>query len=157
VRTGFSAKWRKETTPVLLPEQVAELAAEMLAEAPAERRGNCVWLEPGRVDFGNWGFPAQSAVRNGEQEVGVQRAVAATSGADGTGFETTVQRLLNLPAGLSLAGGGLGRTPGWDSLRHIELLLGLERAYAIRFSSGEIERARDFEGLMNLWRQKVSP
>lgn len=158
VRTGFSAKWRKETTPALLPEQVAELAAEMLAEVPAERRGNCVWLEPGRAEFGNWGFPPQAAVRNGAQEGGANGAVAATGGAGGeTGFEATVQRLLNLPAGLSLAGGGLGRTPGWDSLRHIELLLGLERAYDIRFSSGEIERARDFEGLMNLWRQKVSP
>jgi short-subunit dehydrogenase/acyl dehydratase len=158
VRTGFSAKWRKEAMPVLLPEQVAELAVEILTEVPAERRGNCVWLEPDRTEFGNWGFALQGFVRAGEQENSNHEPVALASEAVGADrFEATVQRLLNLPANRSLAGGGLGRTPGWDSLRHIELLLGLERAYDIRFSSSEIERARNFESLMNLWRQKVSP
>lgn len=157
VKTGFSAKWRKDGTPVLLPEQVAELASEILDESPAERRGNCVWLEPGRADFGNWGCSPQAEVRRGDQDIVTQGPAAAPTAEGGAnGFEAAVQRLLKLPANLPLAGGGLGRTPGWDSLRHIELILGLERTYDIRFSSGEIERARDFDGLMNLWQQKVS-
>ena len=97
-------------------------------------------------------------MRRGDPETITQGPVAAPAAAgEANGFEATVQRLLALPESIPLAGGGLGRTPGWDSLRHIELILGLERTYDIRFSSGEIERARDFEGLMNLWQQKVSP
>jgi NAD(P)-dependent dehydrogenase (short-subunit alcohol dehydrogenase family)/acyl dehydratase len=158
VRTGFSAKWRKEATPALLPEQVADVAAEMLAEAPVERRGNCVWVEPGRTEFGNWGFQPQGVVRSGSEKSSDHEPGAVRAGVSGAAaFEATARRLLKLPANLPLAGGGLGRTPGWDSLRHIELLLGLEHAYGIKFSSGEIEHARDFEGLANLWMQKVSP
>lgn len=156
VRTGFSANWRKESTPTLLPEHVAEVAADMLAGGSSDSR-NCVWMEPGHTEFASWRHATDGLARRGAEASGATgTAPVPTDSGDANGFEASVQRLLGLAADISLAGGGLGRTPGWDSLRHIELLLGLERDYGIKFSSAEIEQARDFEGLATLWKKKHS-
>jgi acyl carrier protein len=62
-------------------------------------------------------------------------------------LERTVRAALALPASVPLDNGGLGLTPGWDSLKHIEIMLAVERDCAIEFSSSEIDRLSTYSGL----------
>lgn len=154
VRTAYAAKWIKDEDDAMLPEEVAAVAAEWLTAGTA----SYVRLEAGRSEAGRWGFAPQSlaTVAAAQPVAAATQAAAAPAVAGHAGFDDTVRRLLRLPDTLPLQGAGLGRTPGWDSLRHIELILGIERSYGIGFTAGEIERTRDFESLADLWRQKVA-
>lgn len=53
--------------------------------------------------------------------------------------EELVRNSLNL-VDVDIFNGGLGITPGWDSLRHIEIILELENQYKCKFSSQDIEK-----------------
>ncbi|HUE16330.1 MAG TPA: HAD-IIIC family phosphatase [Planctomycetaceae bacterium] len=67
-----------------------------------------------------------------------------------------VRKLLRLPANADLSDAGLGVTPGWDSLKHIELLLALESALGIRFGAGEMEFLHRFTELDALCQKKLA-
>lgn len=156
VRTAYSDKWRNAATAALLPEEVAEVAADMLA--PDSWTGNhFLWLEPGDARSGTWGFQSGgvNSRRADDHDIRVEPADVGRT-ADTAGFEMMVRQLLKLPPQFPLSGAGLGRTPGWDSLRHIELVLGIEREYGIGFSAKEMEMTHDFDALTNLYKQKVT-
>jgi 3-oxoacyl-[acyl-carrier protein] reductase len=51
-----------------------------------------------------------------------------------------VRSFFRLPNETSLAEAGLGVTPGWDSLGHLELLLHLESTLGLSFTSSELSR-----------------
>jgi NAD(P)-dependent dehydrogenase (short-subunit alcohol dehydrogenase family)/acyl dehydratase/acyl carrier protein len=154
VRTSFSAAWRQDGMATLLPEQVAETAADMLA-AGTGSNGHFLWLEPNSAEYGTWGF--QPAGVRGRVTAVPEHAgeVPADAKLGGEELESMVRQLLKLPPGVAMNDAGLGRTPGWDSLRHIELVLGIERAYGIKFTAAEIEQTREYAGLVSLWQQKV--
>lgn len=40
--------------------------------------------------------------------------------------------------------------PGWDSVMHITLMMGVERAFDIRFRSGEVAGLKDVGALIDL-------
>lgn len=67
-----------------------------------------------------------------------------------------VRELLNLPPNADLTEAALGITPGWDSLKHIEILVSLESAFDIRFLSSEMETLHRFADLDSLCRQKLA-
>jgi short-subunit dehydrogenase/acyl dehydratase/acyl carrier protein len=156
VRTPFSAAWRKDAIGSLLPEEVAETALNMLT-SPATPGKMYTWLEPGLVASGTWGFrPADSSIQPTAvtQGIGNQFPARSTTGSDE--FSDTVKRLLKLPSNTLMAGTGIGKIDGWDSLRHIELIIGIERVYGISFTSGEIDQTREFDGLLSLWQRKTA-
>jgi acyl carrier protein len=45
--------------------------------------------------------------------------------------------------------------PGWDSLRHVSLVLAVERAFGIRFSSAEVAMLQDAGELQDLVTTKL--
>ncbi len=55
-----------------------------------------------------------------------------------------------------MSAAGIDRFPGWDSLRHIELMLHLEEQLGIGFTAGEIESTTQFNELCDLIGQKLS-
>jgi acyl carrier protein len=59
-----------------------------------------------------------------------------------------------LPDDGDLSQAGLGYTPGWDSLRHITLLLDIEAMLGVRFTSGEMEGAQSYRELAALVTRK---
>ena len=69
---------------------------------------------------------------------------------------TLVRKLLRLPANADLSAAALGITPGWDSLKQIELLVSLESALGIRFLSSEMESLHRFTDLDSLCRKKIA-
>ena len=55
-----------------------------------------------------------------------------------------------------MSGAGIDRYPGWDSLRHIELMLHLEERLGIAFSAGEMERTTQYNALCELVGRKLA-
>lgn len=48
------------------------------------------------------------------------------------------------------ADAALERTPGWDSLTHLQLMMAVERSFAIRIPTEEMQKVTDFETLQSL-------
>jgi acyl carrier protein len=51
---------------------------------------------------------------------------------------------------------GAADVDGWDSLMHVTLMLEVERAFGVRFSSGEVADLVDVGQLVDLVESKVS-
>ena len=43
-----------------------------------------------------------------------------------------------------------GQVPGWDSVMHITLMMGVERAFGLRFKSGEVAGLKNVGELCDL-------
>ncbi|MBF0498575.1 MAG: HAD-IIIC family phosphatase [Candidatus Riflebacteria bacterium] len=61
-----------------------------------------------------------------------------------------IRKFLHLAPDFALAEAGLGLTPGWDSMRQLELLLSIESAFDITFRSQEMEKTTTYKDLRKL-------
>jgi len=160
VATAFSEAYRGPETPALLPAEIASRLLDLLNDRKSLDRDMIV--EVGRIERGRFGFvPAGSRVQPSVPPAGSgpERSAAPIAnmpGGDGLDaqLERSVLAALKLPADFDLSGGGLGITPGWDSLRHIELLLAIESQYGVRFTSGEIDATHRLDQLTKLLQEK---
>jgi hypothetical protein len=104
--------------------------------------------------------PGSTAPRAAARRAPAPRAGAPSGGGspedDRSPAAVVVRKLLQLAPDADLGHAGLGVTPGWDSLKHIELLVTLESALGIRFGSGEMEALHRFSELDSLCRQKIA-
>lgn len=165
VDTPFSAAYRRPDDAPMLAEEVAEhLVAFLATPGPAE---SYRILQPAGELAGRFGFqPATgaSSPRAAEPAPAALREAplpkAAPAQAAGPAAEadvaSVVRRRLGLANGADLAGGGLGLTPGWDSLKHIEIVLALEEAFGIQFQSAEMEGTTLFKELESLCARKLA-
>lgn len=152
VRTSYSDRHRPADSDALLPEEVAE---RVVASLSGERgAGQYVWLEPSALRFGAFGFrgadvsraaPAQSFANAGPT------AKASVSVSD-VAVDELVRAFFGAGSDADLSEAGIDRYPGWDSLRHFELMLHLEQELSIRFSSTDLDRTTD----MRLLREVVA-
>ena len=160
VVSQFSAAHRPADQPALLPQEVAAHALDFLAEPNAA--DNMRMIHPGRVVTGRYGFSTvartlSDAVVHGPAVAAPQVATAATgSGTPPSMLRRLIRTVLKLAPDADLAGGGLGSTPGWDSLKHIELILEIESALAIRFDTSEIDQTSNYDALLALCLRKMS-
>jgi short-subunit dehydrogenase len=141
VATAFSAETRGDS-PALLPQEVAAAALAMVEspDSPA------VVLEVGRFESGRLGLASPQDPRRAAPPTETVPEVSAASAS--SSIEDAVRHVLRLPRGTSLAGGGMGITPEWDSLRQIEIVLALESALGVRFTSAELAELNRFDSLL---------
>lgn len=161
VATAYSASVQG-AAPAMIPE---ELAQQVLRAALDEKVGQAIVIEMGRSHTGKLGFHTEGRGRGPSLSDMAEEAEQSTRTDTtdlNTGLEDLDQRIaqvvsakLNLPADAELVGGGLGKTPGWDSLRHIELVLKLESVFGIRFASQEIENMLEFDALCDITRRHL--
>ena len=145
VATAFSAETRGDN-PALLPQEVAAVALEMVESPDA----TAVLLEVGRRDSGRLGLAVSQDARRAVPPIETAPgAPAATEAAPASAsIEDAVRQVLRLPRGTPLAGGGMGITPEWDSLRQIEIVLALESTLGVQFSSAELGELNRFDSLL---------
>ncbi len=166
VHTPFSKTLRGPDTLCLLPEQVAEAAVDLLTGKQGGNKGGYVWMEPGRsLQFGHFGFHGgaeRQPVQESDHEPDSTEKPTNTDtsprqgGASRNGqLEDMVRRFFNVADDHDLSEAGLDRFPGWDSLRHIELMLHLEKRLGIHFDSMEIDRTKQLTDLNRLIREKI--
>ena len=158
----FSQAFRPEDAECLLPEETAEAIVEEL-EAADRRPGGYLQLAPGVKRRGKFGFHQHqgqadresTGLSNGEalDHSGLASLRRQPSEA-GAALANLIRRFFRLPNEASLAEAGLGVTPGWDSLGHLELLLHLESTLGLSFSSGELSRTTRYAELQRLFDAK---
>ncbi|MYT33695.1 MULTISPECIES: SDR family NAD(P)-dependent oxidoreductase [unclassified Streptomyces] len=158
VQGGYSAAVRPADVLGLLPEEVAELVAAELraADAPARR----VWLTPeGVTRFaldGAQEAAAPPAASPASPPVHAERAAPApgTAPNDLTGrVEAAVRSVLG--AGADVREGGVGLTPGWDSLGQIQIVLAVEAEFGIRLPAASLTGTGRFDQLCRVVAEQV--
>ncbi|HUY31355.1 MAG TPA: SDR family NAD(P)-dependent oxidoreductase [Pirellulales bacterium] len=148
-----------------LPEEVAETVAD-LAEQDDRFSGGYVSIAPGIVRRGAWGFrlsppasagtesvaPANSPGDDTEPCASPHAAAAASSSlpTHQAELESLLRRAFQLSDTVDLSEAALDTTPGWDSLAHLQLLLSIESALGISFSSQELSQTTCFAELRRL-------
>jgi short-subunit dehydrogenase len=154
VSTAFSEALRGDA-PSLLAQEVAAAAGEMI-DAP---QAAAVVLEVGGRRNGALGFlPEGARVVAGSPVadlIPASPSAAAERASPAAPVEEIVRRVLRLPHGSPLIGGGIGVTPGWDSLRQIEIILALESGLKVSFTSSELTELSSFEALLGVCQRKL--
>ena len=148
VATEYSSMLRKVSREALLPLEVAEQIYAMVVDSKQVMR----WQEFSSIMDGNFAF---TPVKKPD----VQRLSNASSKFEhDPEWETNIsnkERLLNAITRVvksveheKIILGGLGFTPGWDSLAQLEIILEVEREFKIKFSSHEFELLKDFQRIL---------
>jgi acyl carrier protein len=65
-----------------------------------------------------------------------------------------IANVLNIPDTRLSAESSMRDTPEWDSLKHIELILELERHYGIALTGDEIAEMTSVQAIMDILQQK---
>jgi short-subunit dehydrogenase/acyl carrier protein len=158
VATRFSEAFQGNG-PALLPQEVADTVVQAIAEEHAQ--GNTVIVEPGYRQRGRRGFhvagaakPVATATGPAEDDAPATTTIAAHAGSSPAA--SIVRKVLRLAGTADLADAALGVTPGWDSLKHIELIVEIEAALGIHFRSEEMEAVHRFAELDALCRKKLA-
>ena len=151
VATTFSAAFRDEVAPALMPSEVADHLLALIEDRQAADRDMIVdtrGARRGRFGFGAAAAPAQTGAP--------AQAAAASAGpiaqapqARGA-LDNVIRKGLALAPDFPLAGAALGVTPAWDSLRHIELLMLIEEALGTHFTADEIDSTHRYDDLVRL-------
>lgn len=162
VDTEYSRSVRSPNETTLLPEEVAEAVVNHLTDN-ASGAPPYLWVEPGFRRKGSFGFHEATSASvqrdpatqdaGGPGPLGSSRPAAGTPGS--SGLDQLVRTFLELPPAYPLSEGGLDVTPGWDSLRHIELMIFVESELGVAFNTAEIAGATRYSDLAHLVEQKL--
>jgi NAD(P)-dependent dehydrogenase (short-subunit alcohol dehydrogenase family)/acyl dehydratase len=157
VATRFSDAYRSDSAPVLLPGEVADALIDLVSAR--EQPGNTVFLEPGSITRGKFGLHS-GAIAPEKMGSPVPSPVVAPSQASSPAvvdaIAPLVRAVLRLPGNHDLRGGGLDQTSGWDSLKHIEIILAIETQLGLHFKSSEIEATHRYDDLVALCAQRLT-
>ena len=147
VRSGYSDRHRPADAETLLPEEVAERVVACIAGEKGA--GQYVWLEPNVLRFGAFGFRHADAAPSAQSpSVSAPPKNMTPSAASGnSALDDLVRSFLGAAPDADLKEAGIDRYPGWDSLRHFELMLYLEQELSIHFSSTDLEHSTDMRRL----------
>jgi acyl carrier protein len=136
--------------------------AEALLSLLTDRQGtdNVLILEAGRTTRGRYGFSRSGVSANQEgapppTSVSSLHTAHIDVAASTDRISPTIRKVLQLPAIYDLRGGGLGLTAGWDSLKHVEIILEIESQHKLHFKSSEIEATHRYDDLAALCDQKM--
>ena len=134
----------------MLPEEAAEGMLDAIIE---QNIGQSLILDIDTINYGKYGFYENSiasgfsAVKSAGPDVNPGDSFSLSVVSNDADLESNISlevekiiaSSLNL-ADVDLSNGGLGITPGWDSLRHIEIILDLENQFNCKFSSQDIDK-----------------
>jgi acyl carrier protein len=71
-------------------------------------------------------------------------------------LDAAVRLALGLPGDVDLAGTAYGRTEGWDSVGHMELVVGIEGAFGITLAADDVLAMSDYPAVRRVVRDCYS-
>ena len=158
VATEFSSGLRGDIA-ALTPEEVAEATVELIENTPAH---NALVIEVGRQTPGGFGFYRVAAHTMGVPKIDYTDQRESVNLSEELGksrldevASEVVTRELRPFVVENLNDAGLGLTPGWDSFKQIEIVLALESALGVKFSSEELVQITRFDKLADACRRKA--
>lgn len=156
VATEYSASVQG-SAPAMLPQELAEAVVEVALE---ERAGRAMMIEWNTRRAGTLGFQDNqkplAPMATPQAEAPTQGITAPNGANTELQIASAVRKGLRLPGDAVLAGGGVGATPGWDSLGHIELILELEQSFGIRYGAGDVEKMLTYEALVAVTQARLT-
>jgi short-subunit dehydrogenase/acyl dehydratase/acyl carrier protein len=153
VLTEFSSELPIDNSEKMLPEYVAEeIVGVLLQEKPFG--GDCLWLSRAKKAVGLWGVNGFSGADQQEQlspstledPIATSRSKKSEAKYDVVGPRedlasevlNVASRVLGIPVTSLSRESGLTRTPGWGSLKHIEILNEVEKDVGARFRTSQL-------------------
>ena len=70
-------------------------------------------------------------------------------------FDSVIRRTLNLAESHLLSEIRYGQPSNWDSIRHVELIIALQREFNISFNPSEIVKSNSYTALLGVFLLKV--
>lgn len=158
VATAYSAE-AQGSAPAMVPQELAEAIVEISLD---DRAGRAVMVEwngrrTGAVGFHENRITSAAAVAG---SAAPQMTESATQDIKAQDLEAQIAGVLrarfSLAPDADLSDSGVGNTPGWDSLRHIELVLELEALFGIRYGAGDVEKMLTYPSLVSVTRARIN-
>jgi 3-oxoacyl-[acyl-carrier protein] reductase len=150
VDTEFSRNLDLDTTDALLPEQVAEEVVS-ITENP---KYFYTWLEVNSKKIGTLGFIEHKD--NIETSSLIEKKVEYTPTIDlADSLKKFLANYFKESGQIDWNNTGINLLSGWDSLRHIELLMALESEFGIKVTSTEVDQTKNYNGILSLLRNKI--
>lgn len=156
VATEYSKEIRG-SAPSLLPGEVASKLYDALTSASSFMTVEYV----GSSENGAYGFLPSST-----REERLTLGVAASESNEGKSFIRElddeeklvkgIKSILHNASNEEIRNGGMGLTPGWDSLAQIQIILELEELFKRKFSSTDFESLRTYNGIFKALTTKVT-
>lgn len=155
VDTIFSQSYVDNKLIRLLPEEVAQEVVNILSQPT---NSAYVWYEPNFVRQGYFGFYTtnQAAKNMDEPKKNVEINATSVPKNIDSKLNALIKNFFGLEDTIDITHSGINITPGWNSLRHIELLLKLENDLDIAFESHEIYETKDFMSILGLVKKKFN-
>ena len=158
VKTKFSEQYRTNETPAILPEHLAEEIVSGLRGAWSNS-ANHIQVEHHGTQIGNFNFHKirefADDVQAKEEALGVESV-----NHDNYKFDIEIEKLIRefikIDPNIDMENLGVDQISGWDSLRHIELIVYLEKELNIKFKSHEIEKTKAYTELVSLIKSKIN-
>lgn len=156
VATEYSKEIRG-SAPALLPGEVASKLYDALTSASSFMTVEYV----GSSENGAYGFVPSISRRES-----LPLGVAASKSDEGKSFILEfddeeklvkgIKSILRNASNEEIRNGGLGLTPGWDSLAQIQIMLEVEGLFKRKFSSADFESLKTYNGILTALATKVT-
>lgn len=155
VDTHYSSTVQGDAVATMIPQELAEKVVNCAID---DQLGNAVIIEHGDIRTGLLGFSSAKSTVNTPNSDGDQLAsrnsrteVVSTNLNDlEARIAKVLSKCLNIPSNHSFVGDGVSITPGWDSLRHMQIMLDLESAFNISFSADEISTMLTYDSIYSI-------
>jgi acyl carrier protein len=69
-------------------------------------------------------------------------------------LDATMRGTLGLPDDADVTRARYGHTDGWDSVGHMELMMGLEEAFGIRIDADDVFAMSDYAAVLRVLRER---
>ncbi|MDB4188286.1 SDR family NAD(P)-dependent oxidoreductase [bacterium] len=148
VDTNFSSSLNSQIKMQMIPEQVAETIVDILYDKGSS--DFYYWLEKSGLKIGSYEFisKAVSSVKSTAIKPEFSGNTDSFNMADK--LKSFMLDFFNLEQGVSWENVGIDLIPGWDSLRHIEFILAIEKSFSVKLSTQEIDKTMTFHDLLDL-------
>ena len=156
VLTDFSKEIRTSDENVLLPEHVAQLIANGIC-GEWSKNDQYIWIENNITRSGVFGFKEGISISNVDKNSEIKNKQSSFEDEEDLSYlDEILIDFFNMESDTDLSSTGINLYPGWDSLKHIELMVLIESKLGIRFDSDDIEDTRNYIDLYNLIKNKKS-
>lgn len=151
IDTKFSKKFHLENIDLLEVEEVADEISTVLTYKVFE--DNYIWYEKNQLLKGKYGFKEHKVTTEKNHiDSAVEDTIAPLKNIND--LRQLVSDYLRIPKE-ELELSGVDLYPTWDSIKHIQLILYIEKKYGIVFSSNEISKTKLYKNLECLIKSKL--